>query len=393
MPKLLQINVVSNILSTGKIAEDIAKVAVKDGWESYIAYGRGAKPGVSIEVRIGSKFDVYSHYIGHRLFDKEGWGSVRATRTLVNKIKEINPDIIQLHNIHDHYLNYPILFKFLAEIDVPVIWVQHDCWAFTGGCMYFDQINCVKWKHSCGDCPMGKAIFANRASQHFQIKRQLLNQIKSLTFVPVSKWMGDLIKNSVQGGRNVKVIHNGVDLELFRPIKEKDASKLSFKILGVASVWGERKGLNDFIKLRQTLPKSYDITLVGLSKKQIESLPDGIKGITRTTNIQELVQIYSSSDVFVNPTYSDNFPTVNIEALACGTPVITYDTGGSPEAVDEKTGIVIPQGDINALANAIQQLRDIPLSSSDCRRRAEALFDKNKCFEQYISLYNELLSK
>lgn len=393
MPKLLQINVVSNVLSTGKIAEDIAKVAMKEGWECYIAYGREAKPGVNIEIRIGSMLDVYAHYVGHRLFDKEGWGSVSATRELVCKIREIKPDIVQLHNIHDHYLNYPILFECLAEIDVPVVWVQHDCWAFTGGCMYFDQINCEEWKKSCNDCSMKRAIFTNRSSQHFQIKRKLLKQIKSLTFVPVSKWMGDLIKSSVQGERDIKVIHNGVDLKKFKIVKEKEHFGTKFRILGIASVWGKRKGLDDFIKLRQLLPNTYEITLVGLSEKQISSLPSGVNGITRTTNVQELVHLYNSSDVFVNPTYSDNFPTVNIEALACGTPVITYETGGSPEAVDEKTGIVIPQGDINALASAIRHLKESPLSSSDCRKRAENLFDKDKCFAQYISLYNDLLSK
>ena len=392
MLKLLQINVVSNILSTGKIAEDIAKVAIATGWESYIAYGRGGKKGVNTEIRIGAQFDVYKHYIYHRFLDMEGLGSAEATRELIGKIKILNPDIIQLHNIHDHYLNYPILFRYLAECDIPVVWVQHDCWAFTGGCMYFDRTGCEKWKTICLQCPEKRAFFADKSKKHFLLKQHLLNEIKSLTYVPVSFWLEELIKESHQGHRYIKTIHNGVDLDLYRPIG-KIRNDRTFRILGVAAVWSTRKGLDDFIRLRGVLPKEYEITLVGLSQQQIDRLPSGINGIARTANIQELVQLYSDSDVFVNPTYSDNFPTTNIESLACGTPVITYNTGGSPEAIDEKTGVIIPQGDVNALAEAIVQMKKHPLSSVDCRSRAEQCFDKEKCFRQYITLYEELLAQ
>ena len=136
----------------------------------------------------------------------------------------------------------------------------------------------------------------------------------------------------------------------------------------------------------------YEITMAGLSAEQAKNLPKGIRGIQRTQNVQELAQLYSDAGVLINPTYEDNFPTVNIEALACGTPVITYRTGGSPEAIDDKTGMVIEQGNVTALANAIMQMKDTPLSSADCRKRAEEYFDKDKCFEKYVELYEELLN-
>ncbi|EJX08061.1 glycosyltransferase, group 1 family protein [gut metagenome] len=390
MRKLLQINVVSNLLSTGKIAEDIAKVAIAHGWKSYIAYGRDSKPGVSEEIKVGTQLDVYEHYAWNKLFDREGWASKAATRKLVKRIEEIQPDIIQLHNIHDHYLNYPILFKYLATRPVPVVWVQHDCWSFTGGCMYFDRVDCCRWQAACKDCPQKRSLWGDHTVRHFQLKKELLDAIPNLVFVPVSDWLHGLLSQSVQRHRPIVTIHNGVDVSRFKPVKATPVEG-KFRLLGVAAVWDRRKGLEDFVRLRQLLPDDFEITLVGLSRKQVDSLPEGIHGLTRTANVEELVQLYADADVFVNPTYSDNFPTTNIEALACGTPVITYRTGGSPEAVDEKTGMVVPQGDLNALVAAIQQLREHPLSGADCRKRAEELFDKDRCFEQYIELYNKLI--
>ena len=352
---LLQINVVSNILSTGKIAEDIAKVAIAHGWKSYVAYGRDSKRSVSQEIRVGSKFDVYEHYAMNKLFDREGWASKTGTRKLVQQIEKIKPDIIQLHNIHDHYLNYPMLFKYLAKSNVPIVWVQHDCWSFTGGCMYFDMLNCSKWKTECKNCPEKRALLGDNTTKHYRLKKQLLDAIPNLIFVPVSDWLHGLLSQSAQKHRPIITIHNGVDISRFKPMNSTIA-KDKFRILGVAAVWDKRKGLDDFIRLREHLSDEFEITLVGLTQKQVANLPKGIMGLSRTANVEELAQLYSDSDVFVNPTYSDNFPTTNIEALACGTPVITYNTGGSPEAVDENTGVVVSQGDVLALKESIEKM-------------------------------------
>lgn len=391
MPTLLQINICSAMLSTGKIAEDISKVAIRYGWDTYTAWGRFAKPSVSEQFQVGGWINTYLHYAAHKLFDREGLVSKHATKQLINRIDEIKPDIIHLHNIHDHYMNYPLLFEYIAKASVPVVWTQHDCWAFTGGCMYYDMFNCDKWKTVCKNCPEHRAFFGDTTEKQFALKRDLLSKIKSLTYVPVSDWLADSLRDSHQKDRSIITIHNGVDISLFKPSCEKKKDGI-FRIIGVAGVWAKRKGLDDFVRLRSIFPPEYEITLVGLSEKQIKMMPDGIKGISRTTNVQELANIYSESDVYVNPTYSDNFPTTNIEALACGTPVITYKTGGSPEAIDEKTGVVIEQGNVEALAEAIKRMKENPLSSADCRNRAEENFDKDKCFEKYIKLYEELLS-
>ena len=387
---LLQINVVSNLLSTGKIAEDISNKAIEYGWEVYTIYGRWSKPGVTHEIRVAPMINTYLHYLENRLFDNEGLSSRLVTKRLTKKIDEINPDIIHLHNIHDHYLNYPILFEYLSTISIPIVWTQHDCWSFTGGCGYFDLLHCDGWKSGCLSCPENRAIFCNKGAKQYVLKQKYFNMPRNLVYVSVSDWLGNLLKQSHQGHRPIITIHNGVDITRFRPTR-KIRSDNRFCIIGVAAPWSIRKGLEDFVKLRSLLSEEYEITLVGLSESQIKTLPLGIRGIQRTSNINELVDLYSESDVFVNPTYEDNFPTVNIEALACGTPVITYNTGGSPEAIDSKTGIVIEQGNLIALANAIMYMKDNPLSSDDCRKRAEMYFDKDKCFEKYIELYENLI--
>lgn len=397
MPVLIQINCCLN-LSTGKIAQQIGELVLSKGWESWLTNpGRERPvPSKSQIIKVGTFLDACIHYAGQRLFDNEGLSSARYTKVLIRKIDEIKPDIIQLHNIHDHWLNYPILFDYLASIDTPVVWVQHDCWAFTGGCMYFDMLKCDRWKDGCKGCPDKRTILRNQAERNFNLKKEHLDKIKNLTFVPVSDWLASLLRESAQGHRPIVTIHNGTDLNVFKPLMEnpnEQSNDRKFRILGVAAVWDARKGLDDFVKLRDMLSADYEITLVGLTKKQIKALPDGINGISRTSNVQELAKLYAESDVFVNPTYSDNFPTTNIEALACGTPVVTYRTGGSPEAVDGKTGLVIELGNATELANAIMWLRENPLSSEDCRKRAEELFDKDKCFEKYVELYEELLHK
>ena len=379
------------MLSTGKVCEDIARVAQEHGWQTYIAYGRWAKPGIQEARRVGSSFDMYEHYIEHRMFDNEGFASRRATRNLIKWMEEVKPDIIQLHNIHDHYLNYPILFKYLATLAIPVVWTQHDCWAFTGGCKYFDMLDCWKWKTGCQICPEKRAFFCNKSQYQYELKKKLMSRVNSLTFVPVSDWLGGLIKQSFHSNREIITIHNGIDISTFKPLPKVSLDG-KFRILGVAAVWHKRKGLDDFIKLRSMLSEEYDITLVGLSQNQLDLLPKGINGIIRTSNIEEMVQLYSDADVFVNPTYSDNFPTTNIEALACGTPVVTYRTGGSPEAIDEKTGYIVKQGDIEGLSNVIKYMKECPISSNACRKRAETYFDKDKCFVAYIDLYNIILN-
>lgn len=394
--KLFQINECLNY-STGNISQSIGNAAISIGWDSWIAYSsrEPAVPSFSHIIKVGGFLNPYIHYAENRLFDREGLSSRRATRELIKQIKEIKPDIVQLHNIHDHWLNYRILFEYLNSTDIKVVWTFHDCWAFTGHCFHFVTKDCQKWKTECHDCPLQREYpksLIDRSRKNFELKKRLFTSNPNLTIVGCSNWMADLVHMSFLKDKRIEVIHNGIDLNVFKPSGSKPNDGI-FRVLAVSNVWNKEKGYYDILKLREYLPADYEITIVGLTADQLKELPKGIKGIQRTQNVQEMVNLYSSADVLINPTYADTFPTINIEALACGTPVITYKTGGSPEIIDEKTGIVVEQGNLEALTNAITSLREKPLDSKECRKRAETLFNKEERFKDYINLYEQLLKE
>lgn len=390
--RLLQINVTANWGSTGKIAEEIGKVAIDNGWESWIAYGRGNPTSKSNLIRIGNDFDMKVHAVQSRLFDNHGLASRKVTKKFIERIKEIKPDIIHLHNIHGYYLNYPLLFDYLKEWGGPVVWTQHDMWAITGHCAFWGIEECPKWKTECEHCPRlntyPKSIWLDKSKYNFNLKQKTFSSLPNLTLVPVSNWLSDLLGQSFLSNIPRKVIYNGVDVSTFKPSGNGDGKY----VISVASIWEDRKGLSDFYKLRSLLPNDIGIVLVGLSKDQIKNLPNGIDGIERTSSKEKLASLYSSALALVNPTYDDNFPTVNIEALASGTPVITYNTGGSPEAINSETGYVVKRGDVAGLAESIIDIcnSDYRIKKTLCRERALELFASDKNYMEYLKLYKML---
>ena len=396
MPRLLIINITCNQGSTGKISEQVGLMMKQRGWEVYLAHGaRRVNSSALSTIPFSSVKNEYLHALKSLLFDADGLGSKAATKRLVDNIIEIKPDIIHIHNLHGYYLNYQVLFEYLNSTNIPVVMTLHDCWSFTGHCVHFVTANCERWKTGCYDCvlnhkPPKRSILLDRSKRNYSLKKKYFSSNRNLHLVAVSNWLEGLVKQSFLKNNTLQVIHNGIDINLYKPQHTKSSDK--YVILGVSNVWHRDKGLYDIYRLRELLPANeYSIILVGLSKKQIQNLPQGIVGIKQTTNQQELVDLYSEANVLINPTYADTFPTINLEAMACGTPVVTYNTGGSPESITSKTGIIVKQGDIEGMASAIRYLRNNPLSSEDCRKHAETNFDKDSCFMSYALLYEKLI--
>lgn len=401
--KVLQINTTLNSGSTGRIAEDIGIVARNAGYKSIVAAAYTNRSSKSEVISIGTKIDRILHGLKTRFFDRHGFGSALATNGLIKKIREIKPDIIHLHNIHGYYINIRILFNFLKKSQLPVVWTFHDCWPFTGHCAYFDRYNCLKWQSVCFHCPAKNGYPASwlidNSRKNFVDKNKLFTGLNTLQIITPSNWLADHVKKSFLKDKPVRCIHNGIDLDAFNIIANEqeiiNKYKLSHKLilLGVASNWDKRKGLDDFIRLSTFIRKNEQIVLVGLKKEQIIELPKNITGIERTESTTELAAMYSIATVFINPTYVDNFPTTNIEALACGTPVISYNTGGSPEAINQETGFIIEKGDIKGLLKAITHIVEKGKKHYQplCRARAEKYFDKKDRFGEYLDLYREIL--
>lgn len=400
--KVLQIVSEANIGSVGRIAEQIGLSVLDFGGESIIAYGRKAGVSQSKLIKIGNIFDIYHHVFQTRILDKHGFSSERSTLELLRIIDELSPDIVHLHHLHGYYINIQILFEFFKKNKTKLVWTFHDCWSFTGHCAYYDFVNCFKWQDLCKECPQTneypKTLFFDNSKINFLKKKKLFTSLDQLKIVTVSTWLEHQVNLSFLKDYDKVTIHNGIDIEIFRPRESdfKDQYSLlnKFVILGVASPWDRRKGLKYFIELRKILSDDFEIVLVGLNKDQIDNLPEGILGIRRTDSTIRLAEIYSAADVFINPTLEDNFPTTNLESLACGTPVITFDTGGSPEAIDEKTGIVVPKGDINSLLSAVNKVKAQGKIHffSECRSRAERNFDSRLVFQKYLHIYKNLVN-
>lgn len=382
--KVLFINSVCGIGSTGRICTDIADMLTEQGHECKIAFGRGEVPDKykHYAVRICGKFGVNVNALKARLLDNDGFNAKSSTKKLIKWIKKFQPDVIHLHNLHGYYINVGILFDYLKTCDKRIIWTLHDCWAFTGHCTHFQFPHCDKWQTECEKCirvkDYPKALFSH-AKRNFNLKKATFCGVPNLTIVTPSKWLAELVKESYLKEYPVQVINNGIDTDVFKPTESdfRERYGLTDKkiILGVANVWEKSKGFNDFLDLAKLIDDSYRIVLVGVNDKQLKILPPNVIGIKRTNSVTELAQIYTSADVLFNPTYEDNYPTVNLEAQACGTPVITYPTGGSIESVPHDNVI----SSISELHKKLCLYTDLPVISAN--------FSKIEKYSEYTRLY------
>ena len=389
--RVAQINVTCGVGSTGKICLEVSKLLTERGVDNRIYYTSG-KSDYPLGVKYASDKYIKIQALKSRIFGKYGFNSKGATKRLIKHLEEFKPDVIHLHNLHSHNVHLSMLFGYIREKGIKTFWTFHDCWAFTGYCPHYAMVKCDKWKNDCHSCVRKREFswFFDKSTWLYEQKKKLIEGI-DLTVICPSNWMADETKQSFFSGCKIEAINNGIDLEMFKPtesnFREKHGLENKKIVLGVAFDWGIRKGLDMFLELAKRLPQDYQIVLVGTNDELDKHLPSNIISIHRTANQRELAEIYTASDVFANPTREDTYPTVNIEALACGTPVVTFKAGGSPEILDEKTGICVETDDINQLERAIKQVCDQgTISSADCVERAMR-FDRTRSFERYIDIY------
>ena len=400
--RVLSINSVYKTGSTGQIVKSIHELLIERNYESYVAFGRGKDGEQKYLIKIGNQLDLYFHGILTRIFDKHGFGSYKSTINFLNMLESLNPSIIHLHNLHGYYVNVQVLFDFIKKKNIPVVWTLHDCWPFTGHCCYFDYLRCNKWKTGCFKCDAKNkypaSYFIDSSKKNYENKRRIFTGINKLRIVVPSKWLFSLVKDSFLSEYKIEVIYNGIDIKTFRPTvndfrKRKNIDN-KFIILGVANFQDYRKGYQYFLELSRYIKEDEIIVLVGLNNKEIIKLPKNIIGIEKIQNPYYLADIYSSANVFVNPTLEDNFPNTNIEALACGTPVITFETGGSPEAIYQGGGIVVKNKSVEDLYEAIEYIKNNrkEFSAETCRDIAVKKFDYKINYLRYLDIYKELIN-
>lgn len=393
--KVVQINHFS-YKAAGFIMMNLHHAMEKKGIDSYVVWGRGRKAETDHEYYMNDKNGVNLHALYTRITDRTGFASNTATKKLISWLEMVNPDIIHLHCIHGYYINIPLLFDYIKKNKKKVIWTQHDCWAFTGHCAYFDAAECYKWKTECSGCPQLNTYpksYIDNSRRNWIDKKKIFTRA-DINLVTPCRWLSDIIAESFLSDYPVKVIYNGVDANVFHPTNNRFRKKndLSEKIviLGVASEWTERKGLRDFLKLDSKLDHDkYKIVIVGLTVDQLKDMPSDIIAIQRTNNVDELVDIYSSADYYFNPTYEDNFPTTNLEAIACGTTAITYKTGGSPEAISSKNGYVVEKGDLKSVLKILKN----HVETQNIDTALEKKFSSESMINSYLDLYQTVYEK
>lgn len=406
MPTILQINVVANWGSTGRIAEQLGKAVIKEGWSSYIAYGRYDAKSESNLVRIGSSFESRIHYHLSKITDRHGLFSSLATWRFIRKVKAIKPDIVHLHNIHGSYLNYRLLFKYLKKSDIPVVWTFHDCWPITGHCTHFVSADCQKWQTQCHHCPLlgvyPRAKVDNSRS-NYRLKKKVFTSLQDkLNIVSVSQWLADTVAQSffIESDVRQHMIYNGVDTSVFSPQLSATKAQLGLPdkkiLIAVASSWTLQKGLKDLFELSTMFPDGYQLVIIGLHPKQIEELPSNIIGLPCIDSVEQLARYYSVADVVLNLSRAETFGLTTVEGLSCGTPSIVYNATASPELVrGEKVGRIIEQRDLPGVVNAVEELcaENREEMRKRCREYAVAHFDKDMNYKRYIDLYKQLLNK
>ena len=395
--KVFAINVVCGTGSTGRIVTDIYHLLTQNGDQCRVAYSRGSAPKEIDAVKIGSKSDIYGHALLSRITDKQGFYSKQATRQLIEKIREYNPDIIHLHNVHGYYLNIEILFDFLRIYSRPVIWTLHDCWSFTGHCTHFSRAGCDKWKEGCSKCPQKKeypaSLFLDNSKDNWILKKQIFSGL-NLTIVTVSEWLKKMVSQSFLQDCHVRTIYNGLDLEVFKPTEIDFRKEYGIEdkhlILGVANVWTKSKGIDDFMQLADMIGDDYRIVLVGVSKQQKKHMKSNMIGIENTSDARYLAGIYTAADVFVNTSVEETMGMTTVEALACGTPAIVYNATGIPEVLADMPEMVVSPHNIVGVNEMIERICETGIEQEKLLNIARK-FDKWKRFQEYLVLYREVI--
>lgn len=405
--KVFAINTVCGTGSTGRIAVDLAHMLLEKGDECCIAFSRGSADVSQLRLsgvdtyQFGNKWEICYHGMMTRITDRHGMYSLKATRDLIQKIREYAPDLIQLHNVHGYYLNIELLFNFLKEYGKPVVWTLHDCWTYTGHCSHYTCVSCEKWLTQCYECPLKRdypgSLIKDNSKENYQVKKKLFTSVPNMHLVTPSEWLKGEVEKSFFQGIPCTAVPNGIETETFVKTETDIRERLGLGnkkiVLGVANVWTKQKGIDDFKALSRMLDSSYQLVMVGMDKTRRKELPENILALERTKNMEELVELYSTADVYFNSSIEETMGMTTGEAICCGTPVVVYDSTAIAESVGEGCGFVLRAGDIEGVKNSIEQICKDRKRFSEACLAYKKRFDKKISNESYYRIYQDMLDK
>ena len=402
MARLLIINSSAKAGSTGCIASSLAQTSARAGWDVELAHSSRFAPSASLPFptyRIGSRLSETAHAFCCRAFDSHGLHSHNATQGLIAEIKRFAPDVISLHNVHGYYLNYPLLFSYLRQAGIPVVWTMHDLWAVTGHCAFPDAHSCTRWQSGCGHCPglrsYPSSLWLDRSKRNHRLKSESFAGVRSLTIVAVSQWIQGELKRSFLAPYPSTVIRNGIDLDVFKPSKPMPVQAQLPLAVAAASRWTDRKGLRELLAVADKLRGKCDLMVAGLTRAQAEEAKKhGIMSLWHILKPEQMARLYSNADLFISASTGDNLPTTLMESMACGTPVVAFNTGGTAELVGTDCGELCEPGNVEALASAVMHVAERGRRAYfyACRRRAQRDFNERAAMREYLSLFNSLLT-
>lgn len=395
--RILQVNAVYKTKSTGRIVMEIHKYLQSKEIESYVAYAteNTDNSGDNNVFRVGNMFDHKLHAIAYRIDKMQGCHSKRETKKLLKKIKEVAPDVVLTHNLHSNYLHVETFLEGLKDLGIPVVLVLHDCWFMTGGCYHYTETKCREWLSGCEKCEvLGKA-----AKKKYRINCEIFNYVHP-TIVAISKWIEQEAHKSLLSTRtDIKMIYNWIDRETFYPrddrkIREKLGLGNRTMILGVATGWSPVKGQLEMIEIAKEMPEAA-VILVGNQVNKV-NYPENVITIDFTESKEELAELYSAADVFFNPSKQETFGLVSGEALACGTPLVVYDTTACPEFVTQYTGEVVKKREeiLPAIKEVLHKNESYgkEFIQNKCVEFVAENFDMRTNIEKYVRLFEKIIN-
>lgn len=407
--KVLQINTVYKEKSTGRTCFEVEKALNAMGHDCVTAFGKGKKHSRDRENNyfiINNEVEYFLHNLLSRLVGLEGYFSFFSTRRLIRFIEKYHPDIIHLRSLHGHYLNLPLLFRYLQSRDYPVIQNLHDMWSFTGGCCYYTSFQCDKWLEKCKNCPSKKEYprswLFDFSSKIQRDKEKWYSKIKHLTVVGVSKWVEEEAKKSfLSKYANITYIYNWINQDIFRPYDDYNdvmdkygIPKDKFIIIGVSAIWSENTPrVNDFLEIQKHLTSDEVLVMVGKTSLDLSS--KGIIHIPFTYDTVELAKLYNCADVYIHCSIQETFGKVIAEAMSCGVPAIVYRTTGCQELVTPTSGFTVEPRDIDGIISCVNTVKKNGKAfyKTNCIRNVKERFSYEKNVDCLVSLYESAINR